>query len=55
MNERYEFPLELDLDRCSRKYLTPDSDKSMRNLYYLHSILVHSGGVHGGHYYAYIR
>jgi ubiquitin carboxyl-terminal hydrolase 7 len=27
----------------------------VRNLYKLHSVLVHSGGVHGGHYYAYIR
>ena len=27
----------------------------MRNLYKLHSVLVHSGGVHGGHYYAYIQ
>ena len=27
----------------------------MRNLYALHSVLVHSGGVHGGHYYAFIR
>jgi hypothetical protein len=27
----------------------------VRNLYRLHSVLVHSGGVHGGHYYAYIR
>ena len=27
----------------------------MRNLYRLHSVLVHSGGVHGGHYYAFIR
>lgn len=24
-------------------------------MYKLHSVLVHSGGVHGGHYYAYIR
>lgn len=29
--------------------------RSVRNLYKLHSVLVHSGGVHGGHYYAYIR
>ena len=28
---------------------------AVRNLYKLHSVLVHSGGVHGGHYYAYIR
>ncbi|KAL1546114.1 CSN-associated deubiquitinating enzyme Ubp12 [Salvia divinorum] len=55
INDRYEFPLQLDLDRENRKYLSPDADSSVRNLYTLHSVLVHSGGVHGGHYYAYIR
>ncbi|XP_039043952.1 ubiquitin carboxyl-terminal hydrolase 13-like [Hibiscus syriacus] len=55
INDRYEFPLQLDLDRDDRKYLSPEADRSVRNLYMLHSVLVHSGGVHGGHYYAYIR
>ncbi|XP_047333401.1 ubiquitin C-terminal hydrolase 12-like isoform X2 [Impatiens glandulifera] len=55
INDRYEFPLQLDLDRDNGKYLSPEADKSVRNLYTLHSVLVHSGGVHGGHYYAYIR
>ncbi|KAH7547698.1 hypothetical protein JRO89_XS14G0004000 [Xanthoceras sorbifolium] len=55
INDRYEFPLQLDLDRENGKYLSPDADRSVRNLYSLHSVLVHSGGVHGGHYYAYIR
>eukprot|EP00898_Chlorokybus_atmophyticus_P001501 jgi/Chlat1/2351/Chrsp17S02617 len=55
INDRYEFPLQLDLDRYDGKYLAPSADRSVRNLYSLHSVLVHSGGVHGGHYYAYIR
>ncbi|CAD6229664.1 unnamed protein product [Miscanthus lutarioriparius] len=55
INDRYEFPLQLDLDRDDGKYLSPDADRSVRNLYTLHSVLVHSGGVHGGHYYAFIR
>ncbi|CAM8884881.1 unnamed protein product [Rhodiola kirilowii] len=55
INDRYEFPLELNLDREYGKYLSPDADRSVRNLYTLHSVLVHSGGVHGGHYYAFIR
>jgi len=55
INDRYEFPLQLDLDKEDRKYLSPQSDRSVRNLYTLHSVLVHSGGVHGGHYYAFIR
>uniref|UniRef100_A0A7N0VJD6 ubiquitinyl hydrolase 1 n=1 Tax=Kalanchoe fedtschenkoi TaxID=63787 RepID=A0A7N0VJD6_KALFE len=55
INDRYEFPLQLDLDRENGKYLSQDANKSVRNLYTLHSVLVHSGGIHGGHYYAYIR
>lgn len=55
INDRYEFPDELDLDVGDGKFLSPDADRSVRNLYRLHSVLVHSGGVHGGHYYAYIR
>lgn len=55
INDRYEFPDELDLDVDDGKFLSPDADRSVRNLYRLHSVLVHSGGVHGGHYYAYIR
>ncbi|XP_009368548.2 ubiquitin C-terminal hydrolase 12-like isoform X1 [Pyrus x bretschneideri] len=55
INDRYEFPLQLDLDRENGKYLSPEADRSVRNLYTLHSVLVHSGGVHGGHYYAFVR
>ncbi|KAK4388214.1 Ubiquitin carboxyl-terminal hydrolase 13 [Sesamum angolense] len=55
INDRYEFPLELDLDKDNGRYLSPEANRRVRNLYTLHSILVHSGGVHGGHYYAFIR
>ncbi|KAI3866555.1 hypothetical protein MKX03_014826, partial [Papaver bracteatum] len=55
INDRYEYPLHLDLDRECRKYLSPDADRSVRNLYTLHAVLVHSGGGNGGHYYAFIR
>lgn len=55
INDRYEFPDELDLDHEEGKYLSENADRSVRNLYRLHSVLVHSGGVHGGHYYAFIR
>lgn len=46
LNDRYEFPQELDLDR--EHYLSRNADRGVRNLYKLHSVLVHSGGVHGG-------
>ncbi|WOL07935.1 ubiquitin carboxyl-terminal hydrolase 13 [Canna indica] len=55
INDRYEFPLQLDLDRDNGKYLSLYADRRIRNLYTLHSVLVHSGGVHEGHYYAFIR
>ena len=55
INDRYEFPERLDLDAGDGKYLSPDADRGVRNVYVLHSVLVHSGGVNGGHYYAFIR
>ncbi|KAF9601367.1 hypothetical protein IFM89_019099 [Coptis chinensis] len=55
INDGYEFPLELDLDRENGKYLSPDCDRRVRNFYTLHSVLVHNGGEHGGRYYAFIR
>ena len=55
INERFEFPMTLDMDRDERKYFTEEADPSVRNLYKLHSVLVHSGGPNGGHYYAFIR
>ncbi|XP_022747706.1 ubiquitin carboxyl-terminal hydrolase 12-like isoform X3 [Durio zibethinus] len=36
INDRYEFPLQLDLDRKNGKYLSPEADRSVRNLYTLH-------------------
>ena len=55
INERFEFPTVLDMDRENRKYFTEEADRAVRNVYRLHSVLVHSGGPNGGHYYAYIR
>ena len=45
VNDRFTFPLELDLD----PFLTG------AGMYDLHTVLVHSGDVHSGHYYAFIR
>ncbi|KAJ1432182.1 Ubiquitin specific protease, conserved site [Sesbania bispinosa] len=36
INDRYEFPLQLDLDRDNGKYLSPEADRNVRNLYTLH-------------------
>ncbi|KZV44468.1 hypothetical protein F511_19369 [Dorcoceras hygrometricum] len=55
INDCYKFPLQLDLDKENGKYLSPEADRSVRNLYTLHSVLVHRGDVHRGHYYAFIN
>ncbi|DBA00497.1 TPA: hypothetical protein N0F65_002740 [Lagenidium giganteum] len=58
IHDRFEFPKTLVLD----EFFTPDDakdttdkDKKEAFVYHLHSVLVHSGDVHGGHYYVYIR
>lgn len=71
VHDRYAFPSELDLTSflhsTGATSHARDSHQSgtaggtlpasplERPLYYLHSVLVHSGGVHGGHYFAYCR
>lgn len=62
INDRYEFYEEIDLDKPSQggkgapaAYLSPNADRTICNKYKLLAVLVHSGGVHGGHYFAYIR
>lgn len=54
-NGRYEFPETLDLDFESRRIMSPNSDPRVRNLYKLHSVLVHTGSGHGGHYFSFVR
>lgn len=51
INDRYEFPNTINL----RRFLSSDADVSIKPLYRLYAVLVHSGDVHGGHYYAYVR
>ncbi len=51
INDRHEFPFEIDLS----EFLDESSDKSQSWLYKLHGVLVHSGDLHGGHYFALIK
>ena len=55
VNERFEFPTALDMDREGGGYFSQEADPAVRNQYRLQSVLVHSGGPNGGHYYAFIR
>jgi ubiquitin carboxyl-terminal hydrolase 7 len=49
INDRFEFDEEIDLAPYMEEH--PGGPE----MYLLHSVLVHSGDVNGGHYYAYIR
>ncbi|KAL1876598.1 hypothetical protein VTK73DRAFT_9262 [Phialemonium thermophilum] len=51
INDRYEFPEEFD----AAPYLDKDVDKSEPWIYQLHGVLVHSGDLNAGHYYAFIK
>ncbi|POS84668.1 hypothetical protein EPUL_002212 [Erysiphe pulchra] len=51
INDRYEFPEVFD----ASPYLAEDADKSEPYIYQLHGVLVHSGDLNAGHYYAFIK
>jgi len=51
INDRFEFPFEIDLD----EFLDESADRSKPWKYKLHGVLVHSGDLHGGHYFALIK
>ena len=51
LNDRYEFPESFD----AAPYLHESAQRSEPWIYKLHSVLVHSGDLNAGHYYAFIR
>lgn len=51
INDRHEFPEEFD----ASPYLSNDADKSESWVYQLYGVLVHSGDLDAGHYYAFLR
>jgi ubiquitin carboxyl-terminal hydrolase 7 len=51
INDRHEFPFEIDLT----EFLDDNADRSKPWQYKLHGVLVHSGDLHGGHYFALIK
>ena len=51
INDRHEFPFEIDLE----EFLDVSADRSHPWVYKLHGVLVHSGDLHGGHYFALIK
>mmetsp|Transcript_6273 Transcript_6273/g.9471 ORF Transcript_6273/g.9471 Transcript_6273/m.9471 type:complete len:1457 (+) Transcript_6273:112-4482(+) len=58
IHDRFEFPLRLDLNEFVDASEAANMEKEQggqRNIFQLHSVLVHEGDVYGGHYYAFIR
>ena len=53
INDYYEFPVELDMNKYTSEYL--NNKDNINNLYKLKSIVIHQGHCEGGHYYAFIR
>lgn len=51
INDRYEFPETFD----AAPFLSDDADKSQDWTYQLHGVLVHSGDLNAGHYYAFLK
>ncbi|KAL2863310.1 ubiquitin-specific protease UBP15 [Aspergillus lucknowensis] len=51
INDRVEFPMEFD----ASPYLSKDADMSESWVYQLYGVLVHSGGLDAGHYFAFLR
>ncbi|KAJ2016844.1 ubiquitin-specific protease ubp15 [Coemansia sp. S3946] len=51
INDRHEFPPTIDLG----EFLSDDADRSQSWNYVLHGVLVHSGDLHGGHYFGLLR
>ncbi|KAF2467924.1 cysteine proteinase [Lindgomyces ingoldianus] len=51
VNDRYEFPEIWD----ASPYLSEQADRSEPYMYHLHGVLVHSGDLNAGHYYAFLK
>ncbi|KAJ6022176.1 ubiquitin C-terminal hydrolase, partial [Penicillium herquei] len=51
VNDRHVFPMEFD----AAPYLSENADRSEPWTYELHGVLVHSGGLDAGHYYAFLK
>ncbi|KAF2201039.1 ubiquitin carboxyl-terminal hydrolase 21 [Delitschia confertaspora ATCC 74209] len=51
VNDRYEFPEIWD----ASPYLSENADRSEPYVYHLHGVLVHSGDLNAGHYYAFLK
>ncbi|PVF96521.1 cysteine proteinase [Serendipita vermifera] len=49
--DRFEYPSEIDME----EFLSSDANRSESHVYQLHTVMVHSGDLTGGHYYTFIK
>jgi ubiquitin carboxyl-terminal hydrolase 7 len=52
VNDRFEFEEEMDLSGFMAQ---AEEGETPSMVYKLHSVLVHSGDMHGGHYFSFVR
>lgn len=55
INDRFEFPHEIDMTPYNVAYLKDPDESPSPDLFELVGVLVHSGTAESGHYYSYIR
>lgn len=55
INDRFEFPLELDVSPYVDADLRNKISMATEAVYELKAIVIHRGGPYGGHYYAYMK
>ena len=54
-NSRFELPHEIDLLPFTEEFKKSNRKSQKKMLYSLKGIVVHSGTIHGGHYFSFIK
>lgn len=55
VNDRFEFPAEIDMSRYKRSHLEEPNDPSEPDMFELVGVIVHQGSLSYGHYWSYVR
>ena len=54
-NSRFEFPDEIDMHPYTMEFEKSDGRSKKKEMYALKGVVVHSGTIHGGHYFSFIK
>lgn len=55
VNDRFEFPAEIDMSRYKRNHLEDPHEQSEPDMFELVGVIVHQGSLSYGHYWSYVR